>query len=34
MSVRQGINVFLSGYIPSERMRFREFELNFRVGEA
>jgi ATP-binding cassette subfamily E protein 1 len=34
MSVRQGINVFLAGYVPSERMRFRDFELNFRVGEA
>ena len=34
MSVRQGINCFLAGYIPSERMRFRDFELNFRVGEA
>ena len=29
MSVRQGINVFLSGYIPTENLRFREDELEF-----
>lgn len=29
-SVREGINVFLSGFIPTENMRFRDFELNFR----
>jgi len=34
MSVRQGINVFLSGFIPSENVRFREEELNFRVKET
>ena len=33
MSVRQGINVFLAGFIPSENMRFREIELNFKVSE-
>ena len=33
MSVRQGINIFLAGYIPMERMRFREVELTFRVSE-
>lgn len=33
MSVRQGINVFLAGYIPNENMRFREDELNFKVKE-
>jgi ATP-binding cassette subfamily E protein 1 len=33
MSVRKGINVFLSGEIPSENMRFREFSLTFRVSE-
>ena len=33
MSVRQGINVFLAGYVPSENMRFRDFELNFNVSE-
>lgn len=33
MSVRQGINVFLAGYIPSENMRFRDEELTFKVVE-
>ena len=33
MSVRQGINVFLAGYIPTENMRFRDIELNFKVSE-
>ena len=33
MSVRQGINAFLAGWIPSENMRFREEELNFQVKE-
>jgi len=33
MSVRQGINVFLAGWIPSENMRFREVELTFDVSE-
>lgn len=33
MSVRQGINVFLAGYVPSENMRFRDEELTFRVAE-
>lgn len=33
MSVRQGINVFLAGYIPSENMRFRDEELDFKVKE-
>jgi len=33
MSVRQGINIFLAGFIPSENMRFREVELNFNVSE-
>jgi ATP-binding cassette subfamily E protein 1 len=33
MSVRQGINVFLSGFVPSENMRFRDVELNFKVKE-
>ena len=31
-SVREGINVFLAGYIPTEQMRFREYELTFRVS--
>eukprot|EP00461_Guttulinopsis_vulgaris_P004658 UN04660 len=33
-SVREGINAFLSGYLPSENMRFRDFELTFRVAES
>ena len=33
MSVRQGINVFLAGWIPSENMRFRDIELTFNVSE-
>lgn len=33
-SVRQGINIFLSGFVPSENMRFREVELTFKVQEA
>jgi ATP-binding cassette subfamily E protein 1 len=33
MSVRQGINVFLAGFVPSENMRFRDEELTFRVTE-
>ncbi|MHA1303845.1 MAG: ribosome biogenesis/translation initiation ATPase RLI [Candidatus Heimdallarchaeaceae archaeon] len=30
MSVREGINVFLDGYIPSENMRFRDSSIVFR----
>jgi ATP-binding cassette subfamily E protein 1 len=30
-SVREGINIFLAGYVPTENMRFRDFELSFRV---
>jgi translation initiation factor RLI1 len=33
MSVRQGINVFLAGFVPSENMRFRDEELTFKVQE-
>jgi len=33
-SVRQGINIFLSGFVPSENMRFRDVELTFKVAEA
>lgn len=29
-SVREGINIFLEGYIPTENMRFREIEINFK----
>mmetsp|Transcript_10931 Transcript_10931/g.20067 ORF Transcript_10931/g.20067 Transcript_10931/m.20067 type:complete len:635 (+) Transcript_10931:138-2042(+) len=33
-SVREGINVFLAGFIPTENLRFRDEELNFKVSEA
>ncbi len=32
-SVREGINIFLAGFIPTENMRFREEELTFKVVE-
>ena len=33
-SVREGINVFLAGYIPTENMRFRDTSLSFKVSTA
>ncbi|CAL5022592.1 unnamed protein product [Urochloa decumbens] len=33
-SVREGINIFLNGFIPSENMRFRDEKLTFRVTES
>ncbi len=33
-SVREGINIFLDGNVPTENLRFREESLQFRVGEA
>lgn len=33
-SVREGINIFLAGYVPTENMRFRDFELNFKLKEG
>lgn len=33
-SVREGINVFLAGFIPTENLRFREDALSFKVSEA
>lgn len=33
-SVREGINIFLDGHIPSENLRFREESLHFKIGEA
>jgi ATP-binding cassette subfamily E protein 1 len=33
-SVREGINVFLDGYIPTENMRFRQTKLSFKVSTA
>lgn len=32
-SVRDGINIFLSGFIPTENLRFRDDELNFKVSQ-
>ncbi|KAJ1850555.1 Fe-S cluster-binding ribosome biosynthesis protein, partial [Coemansia sp. RSA 2703] len=32
-SVREGINIFLDGYIPTENMRIREEMLSFRITE-
>ena len=33
-SVREGINIFLDGNVPTENLRFREESLQFRIGEA
>lgn len=33
-SVREGINIFLDGTIPTENLRFREESLTFRISEA
>ena len=33
-SVREGINIFLDGHIPTENLRFREESLSFRLTEA
>lgn len=30
-SVREGINVFLAGFVPTENLRFRDEELNFKL---
>lgn len=32
-SVREGINIFLDGFIPTENLRFRNEELSFKVSE-
>lgn len=32
-SVREGINIFLDGFIPTENLRFREESLTFKVSE-
>lgn len=32
-SVREGINIFLAGFVPTENLRFREVSLNFKVSE-
>lgn len=33
-SVREGINIFLDGFIPTENMRFREVSLSFKVADS
>ncbi|TRX98275.1 hypothetical protein FHL15_000920 [Xylaria flabelliformis] len=33
-SVREGINIFLDGHIPTENLRFRDESLTFRVSEG
>lgn len=32
-SVREGINIFLAGFLPTENLRFRDWELNFKVTD-
>lgn len=32
--MREGINIFLDGHIPTENLRFREESLTFRIAEA
>jgi len=32
-SARDGINIFLAGFVPTENLRFREVSLNFKVSE-
>lgn len=32
-SVREGINIFLAGFLPTENLRFRDEELTFKVAE-
>ncbi|KAK1769515.1 P-loop containing nucleoside triphosphate hydrolase protein [Phialemonium atrogriseum] len=33
-SVREGINIFLDGHIPTENLRFREESLTFKISEG
>ncbi|KAL0589777.1 hypothetical protein ABG067_002002 [Albugo candida] len=33
-SVREGINIFLAGFIPTENLRFRQEELTFKVAQT
>ncbi|KAK6222243.1 Fe-S cluster-binding ribosome biosynthesis protein [Pestalotiopsis sp. IQ-011] len=33
-SVREGINIFLDGYIPTENLRFRDESLTFKMAES
>jgi len=32
--VREGINVFLAGFIPTENLRFRDFSLSFKMADT
>jgi ATP-binding cassette subfamily E protein 1 len=32
-SVREGINIFLDGFVPTENLRFREVSLSFKVSD-
>jgi len=32
--VREGINIFLDGFVPTENLRFRDFSLSFKVADA
>ncbi|GAU25588.1 hypothetical protein TSUD_260220 [Trifolium subterraneum] len=34
LSVREGINIFLSGFVPTENLRFREDSITFKVAET
>lgn len=33
-SVREGINIFLAGFVPTENLRFRQEELSFKVAQT
>ena len=33
-SVREGINIFLAGFVPTENLRFRDEEITFKVAEV
>ena len=33
-SVREGINIFLAGFVPTENLRFRPEELTFKVAQG
>ena len=33
IGVREGINIFLDGYVPAENLRFRDTSLIFKVSE-
>lgn len=33
-SVREGINIFLGGFVPTENLRFREESLSFKASKT